>query len=115
MKLAALAAMASVPETFRELSGWKSGMTLLVLAFLAGIGAAGIVAQFGTHEKRIVALEEWRDIHTDTVTGPGLRRIRNLMSAQEETSQRLGRMETMVRYMCAELVPERCPPPTLEP
>jgi len=96
-----------------RLSGWKGGFTVIVLVFLAGFGASSAIGEFGSHEIRITGLEEWRDLHEDTVTFPRALALARLQSEQSRVSDRLRRIEVLVSCMYYEI--ERCPDPAPNP
>lgn len=130
----AAAVLMSPIAMLEDLPGPWAGLVVIGLAATAGAGGYAIFADVTTHEQRIDALEDsvgidgrlslpsrvrtleqWRVVHTDTVTRPGLRDIRELQVTTDTFGRRLERIERMVRFMCEELTPEQCPPPTLNP
>lgn len=111
--LHALSVLLAAPGGLLEALGrQRAGILLLIGALGTGvtIGAVGVrwLSDYGTHEARIAELEDWRTIHEDTVTAPGLARI----ETTEERIDSLFREVVMIRAMTYQMYchqwPSRC-------
>lgn len=96
-------------DLLQKLSGWKGGIALLVMTFFAGMGAAMVVGDFGTHTARILALEAWQIAHDDTVTAPRGQRLNVVSENQLGLLDRFDDLETLVSCIYWNIEPERCP------
>lgn len=99
-------------SALEDLSGKKGGIMLLCsVALLSIAGTAAAMATFGDWRsipRRVEVLEQWRIVHTDTVTTPALERVDDLEFRQGATTAQMNRIESMLyRIYCADY-PEEC-------
>lgn len=92
---------------------WR-GLVALSAALLIGWGAgvtmADRLARFESLEPRVTELEQWQEVHVDSVSGPGMARIERLEGQTSTLRSDVSLIREMITQMyCEEVFPERCP------
>ena len=104
--------MGRIGQLLIDLGKRRSGILVLIGALAVGWTSHSIAAQYigglGSLEPRVVSLEEWRRVHTDSVQAVGEARIDQLESNQLSNTNTLLRIETMVFELYCDRWPERC-------
>lgn len=100
-------AMSSSGDLLTKMSGWRGGLALIVLAFLAGGGVRDALDDYIGQAPRIAALEQWREFHDDSITNPRVRQLDALETRQDTLDLRLERIELLLACQYYDIVP--CP------